>query len=177
MTSVRLRPIETEDVSRVASLLAHPDLAGRRGLPGNLEGPRSVRAITSAIEELIDPECGVSWVVDVDGSVVGFATADWWWDALTPWAHVVIDPAHRRHGHGSVATLGVLDHLFSETVAHLTSYSVPSWDADGLSFADSIGGFRVGARRRVGMRRGRFYDEVGFVMTRRAWEERRGSRR
>lgn len=176
MTSVLLRPVETEDVGRVASLLAHPDLAGSRGLPGNHEGPRSVRSLSTAVEEVIDSEFGVSWVVDVDGVVVGFATAEWWWDALSPWIHVVIDPAHRRHGHGSAATRHLLDHLFSETVAHLGQYSVPGWDADGLSFADSIGGFRTGARRRDGVRRGRFYDSVTFAITRQTWEERYGSR-
>jgi RimJ/RimL family protein N-acetyltransferase len=176
MTPVRLRPVETEDVSPVASLLAHPDLSGRRGLRGDHDGPRSVRAITAALEEVLDPEHGTSWVADVDGVVVGFATADWWWDALSPWVHVVIDPAHRRQGHGSEAVRHVLDFLFSATIAHLAQYSVPSWDADGLSFADSIGGFRAGARRRVGVRRGRFYDEVMFVMTRQIWEERHGPR-
>lgn len=176
MTSVLLRSVLPEDVPRVASLLAQPDLAGRRGLPGSHEGPRSVGAITTAVEEMIDSELGASWVVDVDGVVVGLVTAEWWWDALSPWTHVVIDPAHRRHGHGSAAAHHVLDFLFSETVAHLAQYSVPSWDADGLSFADSIGGFRVGARRRGGVRRGRFYDVVMFVMTRQIWEERHGTR-
>lgn len=160
----------------MASLLSHPDLAGRRGLRADRGGPRSVRAITTALEEVVESEFGASWVVDVDGAAVGFATADWWWDALSPWVHVVIDPAHRRQGHGMAAVRDVFGFLFATTVAHLAQYSVPSWDADGLSFADSVGGFRVGARRRAGIRRGRFYDEVSFVMTRQIWEERHGSR-
>lgn len=175
MSSVRLRPVEAEEVPWVASLLADPDLAGRRGLPGN-EGPRSLRAITGAVEEEIDPEFGASWVVDDGGEMVGFVTANWWWDALSPWCHVVVDPAHRRRGHGTTAAHEVLDFLFSQTVAQLAQYSVPSWDADGLTFADSIGGSRAGTRRRVGVRRGRFFDEVVFVMSRQIWEERHGAR-
>ena len=171
---MRLRPVEPEDVSPVATLLAHPDLAGRRGLPASHEGPRSIGAIANAVEEMVDSEHGACWIVDVDGEVVGLATAEWWWDALTPWVHVVIERGHRRRGHGLAAVRHVLEFLFSETVAQLAQYSVPSWDADGLSFADSIGGFRTGARRRVGVRRGRFYDAVTFALSREIWEEQHG---
>ena len=176
MTSVLFRPVAPEDVPRVAAFLANPDLAGRRGLPRTHEGPRSVHAVTTAVEEMVASEFGACWAVDVDGLVVGLASAEWWWDALSPWVHVVIDPAHRRRGHGSAAVRHALDFVFSETVAQLAMYSVPSWDADGLSFADALGGLRAGARRRVGVRRGRFYDAVTFVLARQIWEEQHGTR-
>lgn len=169
MTQVRLRPVESADVATVAAMLAHPDLVGRRGLDGDRDAERSVTALTASVDALVNPEDGDAWVVDADG-VIGLATAGWWWDALTPWAHVVIDPANQRMGHGSSAARLVFDRLFLTTVAVLVEYSVPSWDADGLSFADSLGGERTGTRRRSGIRKGRYHDTVGFALRRQTWE-------
>lgn len=169
MHEVRLRPVETEDVAKLATLLSSPDLVGRRGLHRDREAARSVAALTKAVEALVDPEDGDAWVVESDG-VVGLASVGWWWDAHAPWAHVVIDPAHQRHGYGSAAARMVLEHLFLSTPAVLVEYSVPSWDADGLSFADSLGGERIGVRRRVGIRQGRYFDTVEFALDRTTWE-------
>jgi RimJ/RimL family protein N-acetyltransferase len=166
----RLRPVESEDVGAVATLLAHPELVGRRGLSDDQPSARSVAAITKAVEPLVDPEFGGAWVVDANG-VIGLATAEWWWDAFTPWANVVIGPAHQRHGHGTVAARLLLDHLFGNTPAVLMEYGVPSWDATALSFADSLGGDRVGAKRRVGIRNGHYFDLVVFALARGRWEE------
>lgn len=173
MRQVRLRPVETDDVGAVASLLSHPDLVGRRGLHGDRDAARSVAALTKSVESLVDPEHGDAWVVDVDG-VVGLATVGWWWDAHTPWVNVVIDPTHQRRGHGSAAAGIVLARLFGETPALLVEYSVPSWDADALSFADSLGGDRVGVSRRTGVRHRRYVDIVRFALSRAAWEVARG---
>lgn len=170
MHEVRLRPVESEDVAKLATLLSSPDLVGRRGLHGDREAERSIAALTKSVEPLVDPEDGDAWVVEADG-VVGLASVGWWWDAHTPWAHVVIDPAHQRRGYGSAACRLVLDRLFLATPAVLVEYGVPSWDANGLSFADSLGGDRVGVRRRVGIRQGRYFDTIEFALTRTKWEE------
>lgn len=169
MSQVRLRPVETDDVGAVASLLSHPDLVGRRGLHGDRGVARSVAAVTKSVETLVDPDHGDAWVVDVDG-VVGIATVGWWWDAHTPWANVVIDPSHQRRGSGSAAAGLILGRLFGDTPALLVEYSVPSWDAGSLSFADSLGGDRVGVSRRTGVRKGRYVDTVRFALSRAAWE-------
>lgn len=172
----RLRPVESDDVSVLAKLLSHPDLAGRRGLDGDRPGLRSVTALEKAIGNLVDPEHGDAWVVESDVTV-GLASCGWWWDAHTPWANVVIDPAVWRSGHGTRAARLVADHLFTNTVALLIEYSVPSWDADSLSFADSLGGARAGVRRRTGVRSGRYHDTVEFHLQRAVWEEQRAARR
>lgn len=174
---LRLRPIEDEDVRPLAELLAHPDLIGRRGLNRDRPVARSVSALSRNLQELVDPSDGDGWVVDVDGTLVGLATVGWWWDAHSPWAHVVIAPDHRRQGHGTAAAHLVGDHLFGHTVALLVEYSVPSWDADSLSFADSLGGMRTGIRRRSGIRDGRYHDTVEFALERAVWEVSRGTRR
>lgn len=176
MTQVRLRPVETEDVPALASLLAHPDLVGRRGLDHDRPVPRSVAALEKSLGSLVDPEDGDAWVVEAEGPV-GVATAGWWWDAHTPWAHVVIDPSRHRRGFGTVAALAVLEHLFLTGPALLVEYSVPSWDDAGTGFADSLGGMRTGVRRRTGIREGRYHDTVEFVMPRATWEERYAPRR
>ncbi|MDX1447876.1 MAG: GNAT family protein [Acidimicrobiia bacterium] len=171
---VLLRPVESEDVGTLARLLAHPQLVGRRGLDRDRPVARSVASIEKLVTDLVDPENGDAWVIDSDG-VVGLATCGWSWDAHTPWANVVIDPNHWRRGHGRKAADAVLVHLFSNTVAHLVQYSVPSWDADGLSFADSLGGSRSGIRRRTGVRNGHYHDEVEFHLLRAEWEGRRAA--
>jgi RimJ/RimL family protein N-acetyltransferase len=176
MTQVRLRPVESEDVPAIAALLAHPDLVGLRGLHHDRPVRRSVAALAKAVESLVDPEDGDAWVIDA-GDPIGVATAGWWWDAHTPWAHVVIHPDHRRQGHGTSAALGVLEWLFHHTPATLVEYSVPGWDDDGLSFADSLGGDRIGVRRRTGIRHGRYHDTVEFAMLRATWEVRHAPRR
>lgn len=173
MTQVRLRPVETVDLDAVASLLSHPDLVGRRGLHGDRDVARSVAALTKSVESLVDPEHGDAWVVDVEG-IVGLATVGWWWDAHTPWANVVIDPSHQRRGHGSAAARLILGRLFGDTQALLVEYGAPSWDADALSFADSLGGDRIGVNRRTGIRSGRYVDTVRFALSRATWEVARG---
>lgn len=171
----RLRPVTADDVVVLAKLLSHPDLVGRRGLRGDRPGLRSVTALEKAVGELVDPEHGDAWVIESDVAV-GLASCGWWWDAHTPWANVVIDPAVWRSGHGTRAARLVADHLFTNTVALLIEYSVPSWDAGALSFADSLGGGRAGVRRRTGVRNGRYHDTVEFHMPRAAWEEQRAAR-
>ena len=175
MAETRLRPVESDDVAVLARLLSHPDLVGRRGLDGDRPGMRSVTSLEKAVTDLVDPEHGDVWVVESDG-VVGLASCGWWWDAHTPWANVVIDPGVWRRGHGSAAARQVADHLFSNTVALLIQYSVPSWDADGLSFADWLGGERAGIRRRTGIRYGQYHDTVEFHLQRAVWERQHAAR-
>jgi RimJ/RimL family protein N-acetyltransferase len=174
---VDLRPVESEDVAGIARILAHPQLVGRRGLDRDRPVARSAAALTKNVESFVDPDDGDAWVLDVGGTVVGLATVGWWWDAHTPWANVVVAPEHQRRGHGTEAAEHVLGYLFGETLALLVEYSVPSWDADGLTFADSIGGERIGARRRAGVRHGRYFDTIEFALTRTRWEERHAAGR
>lgn len=175
MSELRLRPVESEDLPVVASFLAHPDLVGRRGLDADRPTTRSVAALTKAVESRLEPEHGETWVVDSDG-VVGLVMADWWWDTLTPWAHVVIDPEHQGNGHGAEAAMLVCDHLFLSTPARLVQCGVPSWDHAGIAFASSLGCVDVGRKRRTGIRDGAYFDQVEFAMLRTTWEEAHAAR-
>lgn len=179
MAEIRLRPIESDDVGVLAQVLSHPDLVGRRGLDGDRPGMRSVTSLVASLEkaadDLVNSGHGDAWVIETDAPV-GLASCGWWWDAHTPWANVVIDPGVWRQGHGTAAARLVADHLFSNTVALMIEYSVPSWDADGLSFADSLGGERAGIRRRSGIRSGRYHDTVEFHLQRTVWEIQRAAR-
>lgn len=177
MPDLKLRPIESEDdVAAIATFLADPSLVGRRGLRDDRPVPRSMASLIRAIEGMAEKELGETWVVD-SGGVVGMVNADWWWDAMSPWVHVVIDPQHQRHGHGTMAIRLVLDHLFLNTPAHIVQGGVPGWDDEGLAFAESLGAVEMGRMRRVGVREGAYFDEVDFVITRDMWEEEHASRR
>lgn len=175
MSAVRLRPLESDDLPVVASLLAHPALIGRRGMDNDRPVARSVAALTAALESEVEPENGETWVIDRD-VIVGLARVDWWWDALTPWAHVVIAPEHQRRGNGTAAAWLIFDHVFRETVAVVVQSGVPSWDEGGAAFARSLGTVEAGRRRRVGIRDGAYFDEVEFAMLRTDWEVRRAAR-
>lgn len=176
MDQVRLRPVENDDIAKVASFLAHADLVGRRGLDHDRPVARSVSALTTALESLVDPKDGDAWVIET-GEIVGLARVDWWWDALTPWANVVIDTEHQQKGHGTAAARLVMDHLFLSTPAILVQYDAPGWDEPALSFANSLGGEEVGRQRRVGIRDGAYFDSVQFAMPRSRWEEDHAARR
>lgn len=173
--TVRLRPVGSGDVEAVAAFLAHPDLAESRGLPDDSPMERSVAALVKSVESLVDPELGAAWVVETDG-IVGLALAGWWWDAHSPWAHVVVDPVHQRQGHGTAAFRAMMDRLFLQTPALLVEYGVPSWDAAGLAFAESLGGEQTGVRRRVGIHHGTYHDRIEFALLRPRWEELRAAR-
>lgn len=177
MSDARLRPIESDDVTPLAALLASPQLVGRRGLMGD-DRPieRSVAAIRKLIEPLVEPEHGEAWTVEA-GGVVGVATVGFWWDVLSPRAHIVIDPDHHRKGYGTAAAWLIFEHVFTVTPAILVQYGVPDWDAAGLSFAESLGSDRVGKSRRVGIREGRYFDRWEFVMERMTWEASLAARR
>src|SRR5690606_27395717 len=95
VSELHLRPIDSDDIAVIGSFMADPELIGRRGLDHDRPTARSVASLTKAIENLLDSDTGESWAIDA-GGVVGAVVADWWWDAMTPWAHVVIDPEHQR---------------------------------------------------------------------------------
>ena len=175
MADTALRPLEPEDVPSAASLLADPTLVGRRGFDVDRPVPISVTSLIEDLEESLSDSSTAVWAVE-SGGLVGIARASWGWDAASPWAHVVIDPRHQRHGHGTAAVRLMLDHLFLYTPARIVQGGVPSWDEEGLAFAASMGAPEMGRMRRVGIRDGAYYDEVDFVITRKEWEERRAAR-
>ena len=150
--------------------MSHPSLVGRRGLENDRPTARSVASLGKAIEGLLDSDTGEAWAVEAD-VVVGIAVVDWWWDSMTPWAHIVIDPDHQRRGHGTGAAGLIFGQLFLNTPATLVQGSVPSWDEAGLAFAESLGALSTGRKRRAGMREGAYFDEVEFIMPRATWEK------
>lgn len=173
---IQLRPLDEGDVPGLAAMLADGALVGRRGLPDDRPAPRSTAAIGTILKELVDPGHGVAFAVEAD-TTVGLATASWWWDVMTPHAHVVIGREHQRRGHGRAAATALVDHLFSSSPALVVQSELPSWDADALTFAEAVGAERIGVHRRTGIRDGRYHDDIAFALTRDRWEEHRGARR
>ena len=176
MEATTLRPLDDADLDGVSQLLSDPSLFGGLGLDGDPRGMRSPTAIRRKLEPLVASTEAAAWVVE-SGGLVGFALADWWWDAMTPSAHVVIGPRHRRMGHGGRAAREVVADLFSRTPAVIVQYSAAGWDPGALRFADAVGGSRCGAHRRTGIHEGRYHDTVVFALERSTWEERHAAER
>ena len=166
--------MDEADVPDLAAMLADPRLVGRRRLGDDRPVPRSPSAISEVLRRSIDAEHGITFVID-DGQPRGLALASWWWDAMTPDVAVVVGPEHRRRGLGHAAAVRLLRHVFTTGPALVVQADVPSWDADALTFAESLGAERIGVHRRTGIRDGRYHDDVAFALTRDRWEERHGA--
>jgi RimJ/RimL family protein N-acetyltransferase len=174
---IRLRPFEAEDVDAVAEAMQHPDLAGVGILDDDVDIPRSKAALRARIEPWPTPEGGETWIVEADGGIAGWARLGWDWDALSPWAGLAIVPELRRQGLGREAAELLLTHLFEDTVAHTVHAWIADWNTAGLGFAEALGCSTAGRVRRMGVRKGRYFDAIAFELLRRDWEERRGARR
>jgi RimJ/RimL family protein N-acetyltransferase len=155
--------------------LQHP---GMRGLIED-DGGRitSSARLDEILEEWQKDKHGLTSVIEADGLVAGHVRMGWWWDALTPWLDVVVDPAHRRRGLGAEAARRSLAYLFGSTPAHVVHASTPDWNLSGVHFAEHLGFERAGALRRTGIRDGRYVDTIQFELMRSRWEQVHATRR
>jgi RimJ/RimL family protein N-acetyltransferase len=170
---ISLRPFSLDDARALETYLNHPDLEGRRYLPGDL--PEVAPLAPQQIESLIDKwgkaenELHLAVIQRESGELIGHAECDWDWDPHNPSVSVVIDPGRQRQGFGSQALRLLLDYLFAFTPAHNTSTWVAAWNAPALAFASHHGFRQAGRLRRAGIRRGAYYDLVILDILRHEW--------
>lgn len=167
---MHIRALNKSDFPRIAEYLAHRELAGLTGLPGDRGIPMSVDEISDGIEKWRTNEHGFTRLVEVDGDVVGHVKCEWWWDAMAPWLDVVVRPDRRNQGLGTGACRWMLRHLFTNTPAHVVHVSTPDWNEQGVRFAERLGFERAGEMRRIAIRDGRYVNGVEFEMLRSRWE-------
>ena len=170
---ISLRPFAASDAPALETYLNHPDLEGRRYLPGGL--PEFAPLSRPQIEGLVDRWGKAENVLHLaviqreSGELIGHAESDWGWDPHNPSVSVVIDPGRQRQGFGSQALRLLLDYLFAFTPAHNTTAWIAAWNAPALAFAAHRGFHQAGRLRRAGIRHGAYYDLVILDMLRLEW--------
>lgn len=174
---IRLRPYEPGDLDAVAEYLAGWDMGGRRGIDHDRRRALSFPEISKELEGWATPEHGEVFVVTHHDVVVGHARTDVWWDAMTPWVHLVIAPGSRRRGYGSEAASLVLEHVFLDTPAHAAHTWLDDDDGAAIDFAAGLGFSECGRMRRTGIAGGRYVDTLAFELMRADWEVRHGAGR
>jgi RimJ/RimL family protein N-acetyltransferase len=171
MGTVNVRPLDKRDLPQLGEYLAHPLLAGLTGLAGDRGLTLSADEINEGVEKWRTDEHSRTRVIESEGRLVGHVRCGWWWDAFTPWLEIVVQPDHRKQGHGTAAGRWALVHLFTNTPAHVVHASTPDWNHDGIRLAAGLGFERAGAIRRTGIRDGRYVDSIEFELMRTRWEE------
>lgn len=168
--NVRLRPYEESDLDAIAGYLGGWEMSGRRGFEHERHRAMSRAEIVKELDGWATPQNGEAFVITHHEVVVGHVRSDVWWDALTPFAHLVIAPGSRRHRYGTEAAGLMLAHLFEDTPAHAVHSWVDEDDAPALAFASGLGFSVCGRLRRTGIRAGRYVDSLALELLRQDWE-------
>ncbi len=170
---VLLRPLTADDQPAALRYLNHPSLAGRRYLPWGFPGdlPLSQFQIKAIFKKTEEKKKGFTYAIALqeDGAVIGHASADWHWDALSPDVSLVIAPPLQQQGYGTEVLDLLLTYLFEETVANNVSGWMPDWNQPARSFAEKHGFQEAGQEQLVGIHKGKFYNDVVVDMLRAEW--------
>lgn len=172
---ITLRPYEESDLDAVSGYLTGWELSGRRGFEHDRYRAMSRAEVAKELEGWAVPENGEVFVIAHHDVVIGHVRSDVWWDAMTPFTHVVIAPGSRRHGYGSGAARLMLAHLFEDTPAHAVHAWIDEDDEIALAFATRLGFSVCGRLRRAGIRGGRYVDSLALELFRQDWEGSGGS--
>lgn len=171
-----LRAIEPEDIPTLHTYLNHPDLNGRRYLPGHFpeDLPLSKKQVEKAYERLSQEEDGFHLAVTLRESqkMIGHASCDWGWDPYCPGVSLVISPSRHRQGYGSEVLEILLGYLFDRTLAHNVSMWLADWNNAGRDFAKKNGFQEIGRWRRAGKLNGVFFDTIVVDLLRPEWVKR-----
>lgn len=169
----RLRAPEPDDADALSGYLNHEEVFEDRHFGDRVPWPLSRDEIVNTLSEKSDTSRLL--LIEAEGHVVGHVSIDWWWDALQPWGAVVIDPAHRRMGHGRRAATMILDYFFEQTPAHVVTTDSGEWNTAGREFTETMGFSEAGRYRNQVRRGGEWQDIVTFDLLRREWEASRGT--
>ena len=166
---VFLRAIERTDADKLFRMMNHPELRGRRYLDDE-DRPLSIVDVERYIEKFQEAKNGLHLTVLVDDQPVGYATVDYDWDTLTPFAAVVISPDHQRSGYGSETAHLLIDWVFTQLPATAIHSWIADWNESALRFSESLGFTSAGRVRRDSVHDGRFADSIPVEMLRGEWE-------
>ena len=171
----RLRSAEASDADALFGYLNHEDVYDDRQFDLDRPWPLGRAEIERQLGESTD--AGRTFVIETGGAIVGHVAVEWWWDALQPWAGVVIAPQHRRNGYGRRAADMVLGFLFDRTAAHVVTAQTGDWNERGMRFAETMGFSRAGRYRNSTRMGGTWRDTITYDLLRREWEERHAADR
>jgi RimJ/RimL family protein N-acetyltransferase len=176
--TVALRPFEPDDVPALEAYLNHPDLVGRRYVPGTFPdtAPLSRQQIQEIVEKWAETEKGLQLAIveRESGALIGHAECGWDWDPHNPSLSLVIAPGHQRQGHGTETMGLLLRYLFKHTVAHNVTCWIADWNHSARRFAASRGFQERGCMRRAGVRQGQYFDMILLDLLRPEWVRSRG---
>lgn len=170
---VALRAFEPEDIPGLQLYLNHPDLSGKRYIPGEFPDdiPLSKKQVDAICEKWSNQQSGFTLAVTLRESqnLIGHAGCDWGWDPLSPDSFLVITPVEQRKGYGSEVLQILLDYLFERTAAHNVSMWMADWNQAARQFSLKHGFQENGRWRRDGIRQGAFFDTITVDILRREW--------
>lgn len=174
--SVYLRPFEEEDISGLYEYINHPDLEGRRYIPWDFPAvvPLSRDQVAALYKKWKEAkkELHLAVVSRDSQELLGHATCSWGWDPHTPDLELAIDPKHQRKRIGSEVLHLLLRYLFENQPAHVVTAWAADWNDPARTFLQRSGFQDAGRMRRIGMRRGSFFDILIFDILRSEWEQR-----
>jgi RimJ/RimL family protein N-acetyltransferase len=172
-----LRPFEPGDAPALLTLLNHPELNGRRGLPWGFNEELSLTAsqVEKVLGKWIEGEESLHLAVTLRATqeIIGHAELDRGWDPLAPSVWLLIAPAHQRQGYGSEVLNLLLDYFFGYTSAHNVSLWAADWNQPALTFVRKHGFQECGRFRHDSWRNGVYVDGIVFDILRPEWKARR----
>jgi RimJ/RimL family protein N-acetyltransferase len=170
---IALRPFEPGEVDTLYEYLNHPELAGRRYLPGEFSDllPLSHQQVQEIYHKWAEGKEEITLAVELRQSqqVIGHANLEVGWDPHSPNIALVIAPLHQRQGYGTATLDLLLRYLFEHTPAHVVTAWVADWNTDGRQFLQKNGFPEAGRMRRAGIWQGRYFDLVIHDQLRDEW--------
>jgi len=174
-----LRAFESEDVSALHTYLNHDLLRGRRYIPRSISNdlPLSVAQVEAVIEQLSKAEKQFHLAVVATGidKVIGHVNCDWGWDPHCPHISLIIAPDYQRQGYGTEVLNLLLSYLYEHTQAHSVGGGMAEWNLAAREFSKKHGFKESGKMRRVGLRKGEYYDWIGVDILRPEWQALKGA--
>jgi RimJ/RimL family protein N-acetyltransferase len=167
-TKVRLRPLESGDLTRVFEWYGDPELVS----PYDRYFTDTFESFTRSVGEAADDPLSLAprFAIEprsVPGvvGVVGSYQAHPVLETVEVW-YLVGDPAARGHGYGQEAVGLLVDHLFRTTSIERVGVTCDVENAASVRLAEGLGFRREGTLRRAFYHHGRWHDAFQYGVNR-----------
>lgn len=164
---IALAPLDLDDAELIHAWRTDPVIAAEVGL-----WPRSLSAVRGRIERDQDDDDRDDFLVLLpDGTPIGHIalTGQDLADG-TAAIMLMLDPCHRRRGHGAAAVDALVDLAFGELPLHRVEAETHTTNASALGVLARAGFVREGVRRSACLHRGRRYDLGVHALLREEWD-------